>query len=569
MPEPATDGVASEHEEVYLDARPVRLGQLLFQSLREDPAGAHSDAERLLVRAGFMRQVDPVGRVLLPLGAMALRRITGLFRAELDGLDCHEVTLPGAPPEPRASQDDPEDELPSGVVARELFRSVVRSHRQLPSRAFAVHGVSRDAGRGQARERDRVVADALVAESDLEALAATLAIVESRVLSVLSQLELPVTAAEWAADATRARALVQVGHGHGDEIVVCPECGYAADRRIAGLRDAEPEREEPGTLEEVATPGTTTIASLAEFLGVGPERCAKAAFYALEDGRLLTAIVRGDDEVSETKLALAVGVSRLVPATEEAIRAAGMEPGYGSPVGVAGTYVVADRLAMASPNLVAGANQAGFHLRNVNAGRDYVASVVADIARVVPGDGCPHCPGTLALARGTPLCISATVVGAGGPACADSSGARRDIAIGVARIEVERILAAVVETLHDDRGIVWPEAAAPFPAHVVVLSADRDPRVADAATELASAARRSGRRLLWDDRDESPGVKFADADLLGIPLRLTVSPRSVAAGGVEVSHRRSGERSILSVDEAGRLVGGEDRGQSRIPSLPA
>jgi prolyl-tRNA synthetase len=533
----------------------LRLGQLLFQSLREDPAGAQSDAERLLMRAGFMRHVEPASRVLLPLGALALRRITDAIRDELQDLGSREVILPAAEPDAGGPGEPADEGLPSSAMAREIFRSVVRSHRQIPSSVFAVRGISRQAGQVSVRGSDRVVADVFVAEAGADALAAALEDVASRVRSVLSRLETPVSTAQWTAGVGRAIALVRMGGG--DDMLVCSGCGYAADSRVSERRAPGCEPEDQAPLEEVETPDATTIASLAAYLGVDARRCAKAAIYAREDGRLLTAIVRGDNEVSEVKLAQAAGASRVVPATEEAIRAAGMEPGYGSPVGIAGLFVVADPAAAASPNMVAGANRAGFHLRNVNAGRDYVPDVIADIARAVRGDGCPRCPGVIDLARGTPLATWSPILSSSGLTCADATGGRSDVAVGVVRIEVERILAAVVAEHHDERGISWPDAAAPFGAHVVVLSADRDPQVAATAAELERALRRRGSRVLWDDRDESPGVKFADADLIGAPLRLTVSPRSVAAGGVEVTRRRDGERSVGTVDETARLVDGQ------------
>jgi prolyl-tRNA synthetase len=235
-----------------------------------------------------------------------------------------------------------------------------------------------------------------------------------------------------------------------------------------------------------------------------------------------------------------------------------MVPGYGSPVGAVRTLVVADPLAAASPNLVAGANREGFHLRNVNAGRDYRPDVVADIARAVDGDGCPRCAGTLEASVGTPLAAWMPVAGAGAGTgtvpYADAAGGRRDLAMAVARIELERMLLAVVDAHHDDRGIVWPAAAAPFAVHVVTLSADRDPQVGSAVEELVGRLREGGCTVLLDDREESPGVKFADADLIGVPLRITVSPRSLAAGGVETLSRSGGERTVVPVADAVRLA---------------
>lgn len=544
----------------------VRLGRLLFQSLREDPSGSHTDAERLLIRAGSMRQLEGGPRVLLPLGALSLRRIEDLVRSELGVFGCREIGLSGQGPDGEASSGGvpndrvPDDTVPSIALAGEIFASVVRSHRQLPARAFAVRPAPQVSGVAPSRDRDRIVADVFVAEADPEALARAVDDLESRLNSALAKLGLPATPADWAAGLERATALVHLRGG--EEMLVCPECGYRARRQVAGIRAVQPPPEEPGPREEVETPDATTIAALAEFLGIGPERCAKAGFYALDDGRLLTAVVRGDDEVSEIKLALAAGVSHLVPATVGDIRKAGMVPGYGSPVGTVRTFVVADPLAAASPNLVAGANREGFHLRNVNAGRDYRPDIVADIARAAAGDGCPRCAGTLEAAAGTPLsawsAVGSTGHGAVGPAYADAAGGKRDLAIAVARIELERMLLAVVDAHHDDRGIVWPAAAAPFSVHVLTLSADRDPQVGATVEELVRSLRQRGCAVLVDDRDELPGVKFSDADLIGIPLRITVSPRSLAAGGVETMVRATAERTVVELGDAVRLAAGSD-----------
>jgi prolyl-tRNA synthetase len=322
---------------------------------------------------------------------------------------------------------------------------------------------------------------------------------------------------------------------------------------------APPDPEDLHATEEVETPGTDTIATLAALLEVPTSRTAKATFFMTGDGRLVTAIVRGDFEVNETKLVGAVkAVGGLRPATADEIRAAGMEPGYGSPVGARDTVVVVDALAAASPNLVAGANRPGIHLRNVNAGRDYTPDVIVDVANVRAGDPCPDCGSPVRLAQGIEVgnifklgsdftvALNATYLA--------EDGERRHPVMGSYGIGLGRAMACIVEDHHDERGIAWPISVAPYRAHLVAIGAARDPAVAEAADGLYQRLTDASVSVLYDDRDESPGVKFTDAELLGMPTIVTVSPRSLAAGGVEVTDRASGERSVRPIDELVELL---------------
>ncbi|HEY0443796.1 MAG TPA: proline--tRNA ligase, partial [Candidatus Limnocylindrales bacterium] len=348
-----------------------------------------------------------------------------------------------------------------------------------------------------------------------------------------------------------------------DTLVLCDSCGYAANQQIAASSKAAPAPEDPLATEEVATPGTTTIAKLTEFLKIGPERTAKAGFFVSGDGRLITAIVRGDHDINETKLVNAAkATGGIRPAQVEEIRAAGMEPGYGSPIGAHDTFVVVDELVAKSPNLVAGANRADFHIRNVNVGRDFTPDAVADLTNVVEGDACPNCGHAVKLRKGIEVGnifklgtdftvpLGATFLGEDGQA--------HPIVMGSYGIGLGRSVACIVEAHHDDKGIVWPAEVAPYAAHLVAIGAAREPRVAEVAERLHQLAFDAGREILYDDRDESPGVKFTDAELLGMPTILTVSPRSLAAGGVEVTDRATGERSTRPIEDVeAMLIGGQ------------
>jgi prolyl-tRNA synthetase len=341
-------------------------------------------------------------------------------------------------------------------------------------------------------------------------------------------------------------------HGE-DTLVLCDACGYAANQQIAAVGVTADASEEPMPAEEVDTPGTETIAALAAFLDVPTSRTAKAAFFVTGDGRLVTSIVRGDFEVNETKLVNAVkAVGGLRPAQSDEIRAAGMEPGYGSPIGAHDTVVVVDRLAADSPNLVAGANRAGVHLRNVNVGRDFTPDVVADIANAREGDPCPNCGEPVRLAQGIEVGnifkLGSDFTESLGATFVTEDGERRHAIMGSYGIGLGRAMACVVEAHHDDKGIVWPVEVAPYRAHLIAIGAARDPAVTEAADALYERLADAGVDVLYDDRDESPGVKFTDAELLGMPTIVTVSPRSLAAGGAEVTDRASGVREVRPME---------------------
>jgi prolyl-tRNA synthetase len=278
------------------------------------------------------------------------------------------------------------------------------------------------------------------------------------------------------------------------------------------------------------------------------------------DGRLVTAIVRGDHEVNETKLVNAIKATGIRPAQVDEIKAAGMEPGYGSPIGAHGTTIVVDDLVARSPNLVAGANREGFHFRNVNVGRDFTPDLVADITNVQEGDPCPQCGGQVILRNGIEVGnifkLGTKYTDAFGATYLGEDGEAHPIVMGSYGIGVGRNVACIVEAHHDEKGIVWPAEVAPYAAHLVAIGAAKDPRVTETAERLHQLSIEAGREILYDDRDESPGVKFTDAELLGMPTILTVSPRSLAAGGVEVTDRATGARETRPIEDVEALVRG-------------
>jgi len=344
-----------------------------------------------------------------------------------------------------------------------------------------------------------------------------------------------------------------------DTLVLCDSCGYAENQQVAEVRKPSPEAEDPLPMEDVETPDATTIEALANFLHVPKSKTAKAAFFVTGDDRFVVAIVRGDYDVNETKLVNLLKAKRgLRPATVEEITARGMQAGYGSPIGARDAIVVVDELVTRSPNLVAGANRVGWHVRNVNVPRDYTPDHVADITNSREGDACVRCgsPVTLrtAIEVGNIFKLGTDFTVAAGATFLDDDGERHPIVMGSYGIGLGRNVACIVEAHHDEKGIVWPDEVAPYAAHLVAIGTAREPRVTEVAERLHALAGDAGREILYDDRDESPGVKFTDAELLGMPWILTVSPRSLAAGGVEVTRRETGERSTVSIEAAEHLL---------------
>jgi len=349
-------------------------------------------------------------------------------------------------------------------------------------------------------------------------------------------------------------------HPAGEErLLRCPSCGYAAN---AGHAEFRLPAEETHTLAEprpVATPGCATIADVAAFVSVPTRQTLKAVFYSWQHATrdLVFVVIRGDLEVNETKLIHRLGGGSLQPAMDDEIRAIGAEPGYASPVGLTvrerrdgpGALVVADRSIQVGGNFVAGANREGVHLTGVNYPRDFAVTLLADIAQAREGHLCPHCPGRLvmepAIQLGRCCPLGTRYAESLGALYLDPAGQQRPVVMGAYSINLGRLMAAVVEAHHDEAGIVWPPALAPFDVHLILLGKDEERA---AAEEVYALLRQAGRETLYDDREESAGVKFADADLIGCPLRVTVSRRSLQAGGVEVKARRSAERQVVPVE---------------------
>ncbi|MFL5674713.1 MAG: proline--tRNA ligase [Chloroflexota bacterium] len=564
----------------------MRLSQLFFTTLRDDPAEAEMPSHRLLLRAGYVRQLGSGIYSLLPLGKRVNDRVEQIIREEQNAIGGQEMEMPVVHPADvwRASgrygaigpelgrfKDRNGRDMVLAMTHEEvvagLLADVVRSWRQLPMMVYHFQTKWRDEPRargGLIRVREFVMKDAYSCDRDEAGLDASYWAQHGAYVRTFERLGLETIAV--ASDVgmmggSLAHEFMVLNPAGEDVLVLCEACGYAANRQVAVIRHLPPPPEDALPREEIATPGTTTIATLAAFLGVDAARTAKAAFFMAGDGRLVTAIVRGDHEVNETKLVNAVkATGGFRPATVDEIKAAGMEPGYGSPIGAHDTIVVVDELVAASPNLVAGANREGFHFRNVNVGRDFTPDVVADLTNAQEGDPCPTCGEPVILRNGIEVGnifkLGTKYTDAFGATYLGEDGVAHPIIMGSYGIGVGRNVACIVEAHHDDKGIIWPAEVAPYAAHLVSIGAAKDPTVTEVAERLHDLAAEAGREILWDDRDESPGVKFTDSELLGMPWILTVSPRSLAAGGIEVTERATGERSTRSIEDTEALLRG-------------
>ncbi len=557
----------------------MRLSSLFFASLRDDPSDAEMPSHRLLVRAGYVRQLGSGLYSLLPLGHRVNQRVEQIVREEMDRIGSQEMSMPVVHPadiwrasgrydaigpelarfKDRGGRDMVIAMTHEEVVAG-LLADIVRSYRQLPLMVYHFQTKFRDEPRsrgGLIRVREFVMKDAYSCDLDEAGLDRSYRLQYGAYVRIFERLGLeaiPVASDVGMMGGSEAHEFMVLNAAGEDVLVLCQACDFSANRQVAAVGQAAVPEAVALPMEEVETPDTTTIADLAAFLRIDPAETAKAAFFVTGDGRLITAIVRGDREVNETKLVNAIRASGGIrPAQVEEIRAARMEPGYGSPIGASGTVVVVDDLAARSVNLVAGANRVGWHIRNVNVGRDYKPDLVADIDNAQDGDACPNCGSPVILRNGIEVGnifkLGTKYTAASDARYLGEDGKEHLIVMGSYGIGIGRNVACVVEAHHDDKGIVWPAEVAPYPAHLVSIGANKEPRVAEVAQGLHDAAAAAGRELLWDDRDESPGVKFTDAELLGMPWIVTISPRSLAAGGAEVTARATGERSVRPLAE--------------------
>jgi prolyl-tRNA synthetase len=566
----------------------VRLSQLFGRTLRQVPADAELMSHQLLLRANFIRSMGAGLYTYMHLGWRVALKIQDIFRREMDAIDCQEMLMPVIHPatlwqntgrwytagnilvklKDRRGQDYALAMTHEEVVV-ELARREIDSYRQLPKLLYHIQTKARDELRprgGLVRVREFVMKDAYSLDADAAGLDKSYNAffhAYERIFEACDVLAIPMEADSGLMGGAVSHEFI-LPHPQGeDRLITCTQCGYAANVDQAELvKDSR--LSEPIERVKVATPGCTTIADVAAFVDVPTDETLKAVFYVYdrytEDGpqsQLLFVLIRGDLEVNETKLLNAIGKGELRPAEDEDIIAVGAVPGYASPIGLKvrdellgdGVLVVADDSIHTRSAFVTGANDEGYHFTGVNYPRDFEVTLITDVAQADNGHICPRCGGTLQAQSGIELGhtfkLGTWYAEAVGATYLDENGESHPIVLGSYGIGVGRLMAAIVETHNDEYGILWPRSVAPYEIHLVALGPN--PIIMDEAEALYHRLRSIGYEVLYDDRDERAGVKFADADLIGVPLRLTVSERSLEAGSVEVKERHKEERTMVKM----------------------
>ena len=593
----------------------MKLSQLFGQTLRDAPAEAEVVSHQLLLRAGFIRPLGAGIFSYLHLAKRSMQKIEAILRDEMDKIGGQEITMPVVQPADlwkesgrwyqigvemaRFSDRNKHDmvlAMTHEEVVADLVRREVQSYKQLPRLIYHIQTKWRDDPRprtGLIRVREFTMKDSYSLDADWDGLDKQYRAHYQAYFNIYYRCGLDVIAVKsdtgmTLAPALRSGASAGVGgklaHEYmyltpigEDTLILCDACDYSANRQVARFQKTPAFPEELKPIEKVLTPNCKSIQDLANFLGLPKSKTAKAVFFMaaippdpkglsrpLGSGqeKFIFAVIRGDMELNETKLANAVGAHDLRPATEDEIKAIGVVPGFASPVGLpprprAGegsvVRVVIDDSILYSPNLVAGANETDYHLLNTNYPRDYAADLVTDIATADEGAACPECSYPLRMERGVEVGnifkLGTRYSEALGCTFLDKDGRQKPVIMGSYGIGVGGLLACIAEAHHDEHGLVWPITVAPFHVHLVLLRGKGTPQIEETADKLYANLQTAGIEVLYDDRDESPGVKFNDADLIGCPVRITVSDRALGQGGTEMKLRREQAKAIVPLDE--------------------
>ena len=553
----------------------MRFSKLFGKTLRQVPVEAESISHQLLLRAGMIAQEAAGIYSYLPMGWRVLKKIENVIREEMDKAGGQEMMLPVLQPLELWQQsgrdvsfgkslftltDRKERGLALGPtheeVVADLAHRYVQSYRDLPLLPYQIQTKLRDEPRprgGLLRVREFIMKDLYSLDADEAGLDESYQKMCRAYKNIYARLSLPalmVEADSGAIGGKDSHEFMILTEDGEDEVIHCSKCGYAANAEKAQFMKTRTNAESLLPLEEIATPATKTIEEVAGFLGVPSSQTLKAVFY-YANGEFIFVVIRGDLEVNETKLRNNLKCSDLRLATEEEVGEAGLVAGFASPVDLKGIKVVADDSITLGSNFVVGANKPGYHLRNANFPRDFQVDLTADIALARSGYSCPRCSNELSYIRsievGHVFKLGTFISERFGASFLDNDGKSRPIVMGSYGIGLGRLLAAIVEQSHDDKGIIWPLSVAPYQVYLCPLHLDKS-AVLPTAERIYQELQKEGIEVLFDDRDESPGVKFNDADLLGIPLRLTLSPRTLQSQSVEAKWRTEKEAQLLPLD---------------------
>lgn len=564
----------------------MRASRYLIATQKETPADAEIISHQLMLRAGLIRKLASGLYTWLPAGLKVLRKVEKIVREEMDKSGAQEVLMPAIQPA-ELWQESGRWDFYGGELLRindrhgrdfcfgptheevitDLVRNELKSYKQLPANFYQIQTKFRDERRprfGVMRAREFLMKDAYSFHLDTDSLNETYQVMHRTYCAIFDRLGLdyrPVQADSGAIGGSASHEFHVLASSGEDDIVFSSGSDYAAN--IEKAEAVAPDGERPAAseeLEEVATPDQKTIAEVSEFLGIPANRTVKTLVVkgeADEEGQsgLIALVLRGDHTLNDIKAENLAGVAEpLTMATDEEIKAAtGCEPGSLGPVGLE-LPVIVDRSAAHLADFVCGANKNGYHLKGVNWERDLPVARVEDIRNVVEGDPSPDGQGTLEIRRGIEVghifklgnkysqAMNATVL--------DENGKSTILEMGCYGIGVSRIVAAAIEQNHDEQGIIWPEAIAPFEVALVTLNAHKSDVVREAGDKLYEQLRQAGFDVILDDRNERPGVKFADMELMGIPHRIVVSERGLKAGTLEYKGRRDADKQDIPLEEA-------------------
>ena len=555
----------------------MKVSQLVTKSLRDDPPEAETASHRLMLRAGLIYQVAAGIYASLPLAFKSLRKIEAIIREEMDRAGGQELLMPALQPmelweqtgrgaafgdnlfslEDRRGRPmvlaPTHEEVVTGIV-----KANVQSYRDLPVVLYQIQTKFRDEPRpraGLVRVREFVMKDAYSFNADEESLDDSYQAMAQAYKNIYRRCGLPVLMAEADSGAIGGKdshEFILTTPTGEDTVITCSACGYTANAEKASGVYHELSAEDEESLEEVSTPGVKTIDGLAQYLNISDEKTFKAVFY-MADGELVFVTIRGDLEVNDIKLKNALHASDLHLADDQEVAKAGLVAGSASAIGIHDIKRVGDLSITRGNNFVVGGNKPDTHLRGANYPRDFQVDILTDIALARPGQGCPNCGQPLEAVRGVEVGhifkLGTFFSEALGANYLDQNGQHQPILMGCYGIGVGRLLAAAIEQNHDEKGIAFPATIAPYQVHLVGLNL-ADEQVAEEAERLYQELQDQGIEVLFDDRTEqTAGVKLNDVDLLGLPVRLVVSPRNMKAGVVEFKQRLDETSSLVPTGE--------------------
>lgn len=554
------------------------VSKLYAPTLREVPAEAEIPSHKLMLRAGYMRKSATGMYTFLPLAQRVLKKIEAIIREEMEAAGAQEILMPVLQPSELWKQSGRWDAYGGemwrikdrhghdyclGPTHEEMITFLaqmdVNSYRQLPLNLYQIQDKFRDERRprfGLMRSREFIMKDGYSFDVDEAGLDKAYEKMYQAYTNIFQRCGLvfrPVEADSGAIGGNGSHEFMVLADSGEAEICYCTQCNYAADTEKAELHPLESAPEELKEKEKVATPDCKTIQAVCDYLKAPVEKSVKAVAYTSAKG-LILCFVRGDHEVNETKVVNTVGVPEIEMAPAEELAAAGTHGGYMGPCGLdpKKVIIVCDATVMNMHNFCCGANEEGYHWINVNPGRDFTPTYVADIRLMQEGDPCPHCGGTIAKARGIEVGqifklrdkYSASM----GATILDETGKSIPMQMGCYGIGVGRTMAAAVEQNNDKDGIIWPAQIAPY--HVLIVPVNiKDDAIREKAFSVYEELAKAGLEVLLDDRDERPGVKFKDADLYGFPLRITIGKKTLDKGQIEVRTRKTGETVLLPADD--------------------